>query len=433
MILAKNVYHNKTSTHSVMAIRSKRRLVLYFLCGVMLTTTCVLNLEKIMETNRILWTLEHWEELEDQQKSEIERLHFIYEVANHNHDHDDTDANHNHDDILDDINNSNAQMIQNDVDDSNSENQVKEEKQGGYEQEDIMKLDESENIQKNNDIQLGFNKQNPAGDGGLRAELQRLFGYLSNQDVNSRCKKFNYVGTDKKYFVDFSYPVCFDDEVWGNNTDCIVYSYGNDNNWHFEESMIKDHSCTVYTFDPNLYEQQAGEKQEKLIFKHIGLGDVNQEDVMQRGKRDYLYKDKFGDEALEQARKKPMRTLWGTMREMEHTGKIIDVVKIDREGPRIAYETSALKNLLEDGTYACVRQLVFELHLFGPVKYPDHIRTSYSVLKGLENVGFKIWRSQASKSKTKLETIDDFLALDKDKVTFMYTLSFINTNPRQCH
>jgi len=414
-----------------MAIRSKRRLVLYFICGVMLTTTCVLNLEKILETNRILWTLEHWDELEIEQRSEIERLHFIYEVANHNHDHDDTDGEHVHE-----IEDNSDAVVQLETDsDENAIEQVIENNDENlanlHDDENIMKLDEEEN--KSSEIQLGFNKQNAAGDGGLRAELQRLFGYLSNQEVNTRCKKFSYVGTDKKYYVDFSYPICFDDEVWNNSTDCIVYSYGNDNNWHFEEQMINEHSCTVYTFDPNLYEQEAGEKQEKLFFKHIGLGDTNQEDVMQRGKRDYLYKDKFGDEALEQARKKPLRTLWGTMRDMEHTSKIIDVVKIDREGPRIAYETAALKNLLEDGTYACIRQLVFEMHLFGPVKYPDHIRTSYSVLKGLENVGFKLWRSQASKSKTKLETIDDFLSLDKDKVTFMYTLSFINTNPRQCH
>ena len=47
-----------------------------------------------------------------------------------------------------------------------------------------------------------------------------------------------------------------------------------------------------------------------------------------------------------------MRTLWGIMRELEHTDRILDVVKIDREGPRKAYEPPVLRNLLEDGTYA---------------------------------------------------------------------------------
>ena len=49
-----------------------------------------------------------------------------------------------------------------------------------------------------------------------------------------------------------------------------------------------------------------------------------------------------------------MRTLWGIMRELEHTDRIIDVVKIDREGPRKAYEPAVIRNLLEDGTYRYV-------------------------------------------------------------------------------
>ena len=93
-----------------------------------------------------------------------------------------------------------------------------------------------------------------------------------------------------------------------------------------------------------------------------------------------------------------MRTLWGIMRELEHTDRIIDVVKIDREGPRKAYEPAVIRNLLEDGTYrylqlngpcqfwnnklSCIRQLVFELHFFGPMTDPDEIRSLFSMLKG---------------------------------------------------
>jgi len=164
----------------------------------MLTTTCVLNLEKILETNRILWTLEHWDELEIEQRSEIERLHFIYEVANHNHDHDDTDGEHTHesesnsDAVVQLETDSDENAIQQVIENSNDENVANLHDDGN-----IMKLDEEEN--KSGEIQLGFNKQNAAGDGGLRAELQRMFGYLSNQEVNTRCKKFSFVGTEKKY------------------------------------------------------------------------------------------------------------------------------------------------------------------------------------------------------------------------------------------
>ena len=269
-------------------------------------------------------------------------------------------------------------------------------------------------------------------------------------------------------------------------------------------------------------------------------------------------------------RTQPMRTLWGIMRELEHTDRIIDVVKIDREGPRKAYEPAVIRNLLEDGTYryfiwmcenrqamiielSCIRQLVFELHFFGPMTDPDEIRSLFSMLKGmnfnkyqgsadgpiwhdschmnvgqenwntkfrswvyqaflfhkivghfrswaksisdfctqtnwcsvilvlrlrknfliflsfsriskyfsdiftrnscsgsqsknwlalnrlfknflgLENVGLKLFRSQQSKTKTKLESVDDFLTLQNEKSTFMYVLSWLNPNPTICH
>ena len=55
------------------------------------------------------------------------------------------------------------------------------------------------------------------------------------------------------------------------------------------------------------------------------------------------------------------------------------------------------------------------------------------MLKGLENAGLKLFKSQQSKTKTKLESVDDFLTLAHDKSTFMYVLSWVNPNPTICH
>lgn len=97
----------------------------------------------------------------------------------------------------------------------------------------------------------------------------------------------------------------------------------------------------------------------------------------------------------------------------------------------------------------CIRHLVFELHLFGPLNSADEIRGIFSMLKGsttfrnipaiinifkgLENVGLKLYRSQASKTKSKLESVDDFLTLQNEKNTFMYVLSWLNPKPTICH
>ena len=70
-------------------------------------------------------------------------------------------------------------------------------------------------------------------------------------------------------------------------------------------------------------------------------------------------------------RTQPMRTLWGIMRELEHTDRIIDVVKIDREGPRKAYEPAVIRNLLEDGTY---RYVNYNLNLLDKTTHDNRIK-----------------------------------------------------------
>ena len=182
-----------------------------------------------------------------------------------------------------------------------------------------------------------------------------------------------------------------------------------------------------------MYEEEEGERPNGVQFHKIGIGAKNGDGIVQAGKRDYQYRQKYSDSKLDLLRTQPMRTLWGLMRELGHTDRIIDIVRIDREGPRKAYEPAVIRNLLEDGTYACIRQLVFELHLFGPINKPDEIRDLFSMLKGLENVGLKLFKSQQSKTKTKLESVDDFLTLNSDKSTFMYVLSWLNPNPTICH
>ena len=45
--------------------------------------------------------------------------------------------------------------------------------------------------------------------------------------------QIKFIGTDKKYFMDFSYPICFEREkFWKPTSDgCLVYSFGVDNKW----------------------------------------------------------------------------------------------------------------------------------------------------------------------------------------------------------
>ena len=92
---------------------------------------------------------------------------------------------------------------------------------------------------------LGFDLQSLAGSGTVDDELRRLYNYITQINQQYRCPqdKIEFVGTDKKYFMDFSYPICFETEkFWKPSAEgCLVYSFGVDDNWKFAEGM-KDHS-----------------------------------------------------------------------------------------------------------------------------------------------------------------------------------------------
>ena len=58
---------------------------------------------------------------------------------------------------------------------------------------------------------------------------------MASSPLNFDFKKdqIKFIGTDKKYFMDFSYPICFEREkFWKPTSDgCLVYSFGVDNKW----------------------------------------------------------------------------------------------------------------------------------------------------------------------------------------------------------
>lgn len=104
-----------------------------------------------------------------------------------------------------------------------------------------------------NQVALGFDLQDLAGSGTASDELRRLYNFMQQINQQYRCPadKLKYIGTDKKYFMDFSYPVCFDREkkFWDVSAEkgCLVYSFGIDNNWKFTDAMRDDFKCEVCT------------------------------------------------------------------------------------------------------------------------------------------------------------------------------------------
>lgn len=72
-----------------MGILNKKRCCMYLLIIAVVCVTSVINMKKIMETHNMLYRLEHWEELDDEEKEAMETLKFIEKAHQllHEHDH----------------------------------------------------------------------------------------------------------------------------------------------------------------------------------------------------------------------------------------------------------------------------------------------------------------------------------------------------------
>ena len=60
-----------------MGILNKKRCMMYFMITAVVTVTSVINLKKIYETHEMLYRLEHWDDLDDNEKEAMETLKFI--------------------------------------------------------------------------------------------------------------------------------------------------------------------------------------------------------------------------------------------------------------------------------------------------------------------------------------------------------------------
>ena len=131
--------------------------------------------------------------------------------------------------------------------------------------------------------------------------------------------------------------------------DCLVYSVGCFGNTMFEEGVkhqIGEH-CEIHTFDVVTHNKHNGEFQPRVEasgahFHHWGLGSQAQADA---------YRDSNAKDAT------PMYTLKQTITMLNHTGRVVDIFKIDCEG----CEWDTYEEWLKDDVD--LRQILVETHL----------------------------------------------------------------------
>lgn len=156
--------------------------------------------------------------------------------------------------------------------------------------------------------------------------------------------------------------VCFDSSVAPVYGRCLVYSFGINNQWSFDEGMEK-FGCEIYAFDPSMKEETHN-RSERIHFYKIGL----------TGQPDYV----------DPVKNWSMKTASSIHNDLlRHQSSVIDVLKMDVEFD----EWDALRQMLRSGFLtAKVKQLAVEIHLRAEeslVQFQQRVR----ILMALESIG----------------------------------------------
>ncbi len=172
---------------------------------------------------------------------------------------------------------------------------------------------------------------------------RQILDYIQWTNAGS-CRLSQYfggnVGGVLVFGIDGQKAVCMDPEIRPFPGRCLVYSFGINDEWSFEDSMDR-YGCEIYAFDPSMNMSDHDRNGGKIHFFNLGLGD-----------RDEVIEDNW--------HVRPLSAIYGQLAQQRHgPGRIIDYLKIDIEED----EWSSLVDILQSGMLAKVRQLAIEVHL----------------------------------------------------------------------
>ncbi|KZS12665.1 Uncharacterized protein APZ42_022826 [Daphnia magna] len=154
--------------------------------------------------------------------------------------------------------------------------------------------------------------------------------------------------------------VCFDKHITPDFGNCVVYSFGINNEWTFDEAMAQ-FGCQVYAFDPSM-NVSAHDRSELIHFYDIGLDG-----------QDRLHPTKGW-------RMKTASSIYEMLASRHGASTLIDILKMDVEFS----EWDAIPEMVQSGFLADkVKQLAVEIH-FKADDPLDVFRHRVQILRNLE-------------------------------------------------
>lgn len=220
-------------------------------------------------------------------------------------------------------------------------------------------------------------------------ELAQLYHSYINQ-VQVLCRRVVRIGS----LSDGGWELCEDGEFRPTQP-CLVYSFGINDDFSFDDHMADRFNCLVYSFDPSMTKTAEGKRRNRQWFYHTGLAEQTR--TLRNGWK--------------------VSTLKDMLLKQGHLEAKIDVLKIDVE----KFEWQTLTQIFESGGLVNVRQLLLELHvaIVGEPEKLEYIQ-ALGVLKMLYDQGFRIFYSHRNlwcKYLSKFQGIEE---IGCHEVSFIY-------------
>lgn len=175
---------------------------------------------------------------------------------------------------------------------------------------------------------------------------------------------------------------------------CLVYSFGINYDFSFDDAVSAKFGCTVRAFDPSMTNTKEHRRGDNILFYRIGIGS----------------EDKTPPNGWK------IRTLSTLVKEFNDTG-VIDYLKMDVE----TSEWTILESMYQSGILSKVKQLGFEVHIMSKSSTTANVFFQHwKTLKRLESFGFRRWYWHFNYS-------GGYMYKNKPR-TCCYELVYINTN-----
>ena len=191
---------------------------------------------------------------------------------------------------------------------------------------------------------------------------RQITEYFKWTNPNQPCQTSRSFGG--KYFFPLGFDgqkeLCLDKQVAPVSERCIVYSFGINNEWSFDDAM-EEYGCSVFAFDPSMG-----------VVDHL------------RNKRTRFYNMGLAAEDVVRNNWK-MRTLASVYKrlQLQHGDLIVDYLKIDIEGD----EWKVIENIVASKMLPKIRQMGVEIHMWPVNGTIDHYRNLVKIIQLLEANG----------------------------------------------